>query len=160
MLRKLRLALFVAALPLSAYAEVTPTPQVAAVSKLYEAFAYEAVVDYPVGAGFTDQPKEVLLRYITPELYELIHRDRVCTMTTHEICRLDFVPLWGNQDPSGAVVSFEAGKSRNTVLAQLRFGSSSSKLTYSLVQTKDGWRVDNITYDGRASLKKILGATR
>ena len=160
MLSKLRFALFVAALPLWASAAVTPTPQVAAVSKLYEAFAYEAVVDDPVGPGFIDQPKEVLLRYITPELYELIHRDRVCTSTTHEICRLDFVPLWGNQDPSGTTVSLESGKSRNTVVANLRIGSNSSKLTYSLVQTKDGWRVDNITYDeSHANLKKILRST-
>jgi len=117
------------------------------------------VVDYPVGPGFIDQSKEVLLRYITPELYELIHRDRVCTVTTHEICRLDFVPLWGNQDPSGTTVSFEAGKSRNTVVANLRIGENSSKLTYSLVQTKDGWRVDNIAYgEWHTNLKQILSS--
>ena len=159
MLSKLRFALFAAALPLSAFAAATPSPQVAAVSRLYEAFAYEAVVDYPVGPGFIDQSKEVLLRYITPELYELIHRDRVCTVTTHEICRLDFVPLWGNQDPSGTTVSFEAGKSRNTVVANLRIGENSSKLTYSLVQTKDGWRVDNIAYgEWHTNLKQILSS--
>jgi len=160
MLNKLRLTLLLAAaLPLSAYAAVKPTPQVAAVSKLYEAFAYEAVVDFPVAPGFIDESKEVLLRYITPELYELIHRDRVCTITKHEICRLDFVPLWGNQDPIGTTVSFEPGESRNTVVANLRIGSNSSKLIYSLVQTKDGWRVDNITYEEwHANLKQMLGS--
>lgn len=159
MLSKFRIALFVAALPFSAYAAVIPTPQVAAVSKLYEAFAYEAVVDYPVAPGFIDETKDVLLRYITPELYELIHRDRVCTMSKHEICRLDFLPLWGNQDPAGSEVKFEPGASGNTVVAHMRIGAKSSQLTYTLVQTEAGWRVDNIAYDDwHTSLKKILGS--
>lgn len=158
MLNALRLALLAAAiLPLSVCAAVIPTPQVAAVSKLYEAFAYEAVVDYPVGRGFIDQTKEVLLRYITPELFELIHRDRVCAMTTHEICRLDFAPLWASQDPAGSTVNFEAGPKGNTVIAHVRIGAHSARLTYSLVQTRGGWRIDDIVYDDeRPTLKKIL----
>jgi len=158
MLNTLRLALLAAAmLPLSVYAAVIPTPQVAAVSKLYEAFAYEAVVDYPVGRVFIDQTKEVLLRYITPELYELIHRDRLCAMSTHEICRLDFAPLWASQDPAGSTVNFETGPRGNTVIAHVRAGAHSTKITYSLVQTKGGWRIDDIVYDDeRPTLKKIL----
>jgi len=153
----LRKAILVAALPLAAFAAEPPSPQVAAVIKLYQAFAYEAVVDYPLEPGFIDQPKEVLLRHITPNLYELIHRDRVCTITKHEICRLDFVPLWGNQDPSGSTVNFEAGSTSNAVVAHLRTNSYTSKLTYSLVQTKAEWRVDNIAYDdGRPTLKELL----
>jgi len=155
----LKKALLIATLPLSVHAAEPPSPQVAAVIKLYQAFAYEAVVDYPLEPGFIDQPREVLLRHITPNLYELIHRDRVCTITKHEICRLDFVPLWGNQDPSGTTVNVEAGPISNAVFAHLRAGTHSAKLTYSLVQTKAGWRVDNIAYDdGRATLQGILSA--
>lgn len=159
MLSKFRLSLLAAALPFAANAAAMPTPQVAAVSRLYEAFAYEAVVNYPVAPGFIDESKEVLLRYITPELYELIHRDRLCTMTKHEICRLDFLPLWGNQDPMGTEVAFEAGASANTVIARMRIGANSHQLTYTLVQTNAGWRVDNIAYDEwHTNLKKILGS--
>lgn len=161
MLTTLRLAVLAAALPCaaSAFSAVVPPPQVAAVYELYKTFAFEAVLDMPIGPYFTDQPKEVLLRYITPELYELIHRDRVCTITKHEICRLDFAPLWGNQDPSGTIASFEPGPSNNTVTGTLRIGAHSSQFTYFLVQTKAGWRVDNIVYDeGRPSLKEILGS--
>jgi hypothetical protein len=159
MLIKLPLALLVAMLPFSAYAAVVPPPQVAAVSKLYEAFAYEAVVDYPVAPGFIDESKEVLLRYITPELYELIHRDRVCSMTKHEICRLDFLPLWGNQDPMGTELKIEPGTSGNTVVARMRIGANSSQLVFTLVKTKAGWRVDDIAYDAfHTNLRKILGS--
>lgn len=155
----LKKALLIAALPLTAFAAEPPSPQVAAVIRLYQAFAYEAVVDYPLEPGFIDQPREVLLRYIAPNLYELIHRDRICTITKHEICRLDFVPLWGNQDPSGTTVNVEAGPTSNTVVAHLRTGSHSANLTYSLVPTKAGWRVDNIVYDdGRPPLKDILSS--
>lgn len=159
MLSRVRIALLIAALPLSAFASERPAPQVAAVIKLYQAFAYEAVVDYPLEPVFIDQPKEVLLRFVTPELYELLHRDRVCTMTRHEICCLDFGPLWGNQDPSGSTVNVEAGPRSNAVIAHLRTGSQETRLTYSLVQTKAGWRIDNITYDdGRPTLKDILAS--
>lgn len=157
MMSKLRLALLISMLPPPTLAAEPLSPQIAAVSKLYQAFAYEAVLDSPSAPVFVDQPKEVLLRYVTPKLYELIHRDRVCTMTRHEICRLDFGPLWGNQDPSGTTVQFEVGASNNTVVAHLRIGSNSTRLTYSLVRTAVGWRVDDIAYDdGRPTLREIL----
>jgi len=157
---KLRLSLFVATLGFasSAFTAEIPPQQVALVKSLYKAFAFEAVVDDPMESSFIDQPKEVLLRYITPNLFELIHRDRVCTSTTHEICRLDFAPLWGNQDPAGTTVSFEAGPSSGTVVGHMRIGSQSTRLVYSLVQTRAGWRINDIAYDGGHSLRKILGA--
>lgn len=159
-MNKLRLSFFVATLTFasSAISAEIPPPQVALVSSLYKAFAFEAVLDEPMGPYFIDQPKEVLLRYITPDLFELIHRDRVCTSTTHEICRLDFAPLWGNQDPAGTSVSFKTGPSGDTVVGHMRIGSQSTQLVYSLVQTRAGWRINDITYDNGWTLRKILGA--
>ncbi|MRV76139.1 hypothetical protein GJ700_30970 [Duganella sp. FT92W] len=137
-------------------AEVRP-PQVALVSNLYQTFAYEAVLEAPDARGMIDQPRAVLLRYFTPELAELLLRDRACVAKTREICRLDFLPLWGNQDPDGASVQVGQGASPTSVIASLRFAGTSSRLTYTLIQTTRGWRIADIAYgDGRATLKEIL----
>lgn len=133
------------------------SPQVAAVRNLYRDFAFEARKEY-AGPGFIDQPREVLLRYLTPALTDLLLRDQRCAVTTHEVCRLDFVPLWGSQDPVGASVLVKPGSSANTVVAALHYPSTQTELTFYVAQTRAGWRVQDIAYDGgRSSLKKTLG---
>jgi hypothetical protein len=134
------------------------SPQVAIVTKLYQDFAFEAVLEEPTpeNALFTEQPRQVLLRYFTLKLADLLLRDERCTTTTREICRLDFMPLWGNQDPIGSAVSVQPGTSPDIVIVRLR-SSSSSQITYHLTKTSAGWRIRDIAYEkGRASLKEIL----
>jgi hypothetical protein len=133
------------------------SPQVAIVTMLYHDFAFEAVLENSVAEGFIDQPKKVLIRYLTPQLAELLLRDRRCATTTHEICRLDFVPLWGNQDPSGSTVQVQPGASPDTVVVRLRYSSSTTQLTYHLTQSSSGWKIRDISYgQGQATLAEIL----
>lgn len=133
------------------------SPQIEIITKLYQDFAYEAVLEHSTAQGFIDQPRKVLLRYLTPQLAELLLRDRRCTTTTREICRLDFMPLWGNQDPIGSAVSVQPGVSSDTIIARVRYSSSSYQITYHLRQTSIGWRIRDIAYEqGRATLKEIL----
>lgn len=149
-------ALFSLAIP--AAAEPMP-PQVALVSKLYQDFAFEAVLEEPTTGYvlFSEQPRRVLLRYFTSKLADLLLRDQRCTTTTRDICRLDFMPLWGNQDPIGAGVQVLMGETPDTVNVRLRYPASTSHLTYYLEKTKAGWRVRDIAYEkGRLSLTEIL----
>jgi hypothetical protein len=157
----LRLGVFVGTLKFVAVcsAAVLPSPQVAIVAKLYQDFAFEAVLEEPnsENALFIEQPRKVLLHYFTPKLADLLLRDRRCVTATHEICRLDFAPLWGNQDPIGVGVQVLPGATSDTVNVRLRYPSSTSQLTYHLTKTSAGWRVRDISYgQGRSSLAEIL----
>lgn len=141
------------------YAAQARTPQVALVAKLYKDFAFEAVLDEPsLGVGFLDSPRDVLLSYLTPSLAELIFKDRKCVADTHEICNLDFMPLWDSQDAAGAAVRFLPMSTNDKVKVELRYGSGTRTLIYFLKHTKRGWRIQNIAYEkDRASLLEILG---
>ena len=156
-----RLFVFVAALNFATFCTAAEplSPQVAIVTTLYQDFAFEAVLENSVAEGFIDQPKKVLLRYLTPQLSELLLRDRRCATTTHEICRLDFAPLWGNQDPIGSAVQVQPGATPDTVIARLRYSSSTSQLTYHLTKLSSGWKIRDISYgQGRSTLAEILEA--
>jgi hypothetical protein len=157
----LRHGVFLAMLSLAPACLAAPSisPQVAIVAKLYQDFAFEAVLEEPEpeNALFIDQSRHALLRYLTPKLADLLLRDRKCSETTHEICRLDFAPLWGNQDPVGAGVQVTPGATSETVNVRLRYFSSTSQLTYHLTHTAAGWRISNISYEeGRMTLSEIL----
>lgn len=161
MLAKFRRLLFLTAMSLAApvFSAEIHSPQVTVVRDLYQAFAYEAVLEESAAAGLIEQPRDVLLRYFTPGLADLLLRDQQCTISTHEICRLDFLPLWGSQDPAGATVLVKPGTSVNSVVAVLHYPSTQMELTFYVTQTKAGWRIQDIAYDGgRFSLKETLGS--
>jgi hypothetical protein len=61
------------------------------------------------------------VKYLNPKLMAIIRKDRECTITTHEICKLDWLPLWGNQDPIGATVRVKAASDTNKVNAEARY---------------------------------------
>lgn len=143
------------------FAAVPVSPQVKIVAALYRDFAYEAVLEEPSTQSpvLVEQPRQVLLRYFTPKLVELLLQDRRCVSTSHEICRLDFMPLWGNQDPFGTAVQVLQGSTAEIVNVRLRYPSSAHLLTYHLTQANGEWRIQDISYgDGRSSLAEILGS--
>ena len=154
-----RLFVFAATLNFAATcsaAEPLP-PQVEVITRLYHDFAFEAVLENSTAEGFIDQPKNVLLRYLTPKLADLLLRDRQCASTTHEICRLDFMPLWGNQDPIGSAVQVQPSSSPSSVIVRLRYASSTTQLTFHLTQSSSGWKINDISYGkGRSTLAEIL----
>ncbi len=156
-----RLGTFIVALShaVMCAAVVPQSHQVMIVAKLYQDFAFEAVLEEPLPENtlFIEQPRQVLLQYFTPKLADLLVRDRRCVSETQEICRLDFAPLWGNQDPYGAVVQVLPGATTNTVNVRLRYPSSKSQLTYHVTKTKTGWRIQDIAYgQDRLSLSALL----
>lgn len=134
--------------------------QVKVVANLYRAFAYESVVEEPNGGvGFLDSAAAVQVKYLTPKLMALIRKDRKCTTTTHEICKLDWLPLWDSQDPIGATVKVKATSDTNKVNAEVRYQEEVKTLTYTLRHLDVGWRIDDISYGTtRPTLRETLSA--
>ena len=139
------------------------SPQVAIVRALYERFSAEAVLDSPSPAAeLADQPMSVLSRYFDADLVTLWRQDRACVVRTHEICRLDFLPLWDSQDASGATVAIQPESKPDSVQAIVTYPSNEKHvLRYKLMRTPSGWRIHDIDFSGeRESLRQILGASK
>jgi len=130
------------------------------VADLYRQFAWEAVISTPeLGElGLLDQPKQVLQRYFTPEITELILRDRSAAEKTGEVPRLDFLPLWDSQDPAAVDLRIALGSSPNGVLVTFSRPNSAGpvRISYRLSKLAAGWRIADIEYSGGYSLAKIL----
>ena len=130
------------------------------VARLYRDFAWEAVIDEPLGVSraFADQRRSVLERYFSPNLVSLLLEDRQCVLRTHEICKLDFSPLWASQDPGATELRVVQGALRGWVLVRFRYPSNGEtiKLNYRLVKTRAGPRIADIRYDSGTTLVSIL----
>ncbi len=139
-------------------AAAAPPPPSAIVSRLYGDFSAEAAAQASGAAAFIDQPRSVLLRYLTPTLADLLRRDRRCGAATRSVCKLDFMPLWDSQDAPTGPVRVRAGAGRGMVDVRIGAGAQPRLLRYQLVSTRAGWRICDIAYGpGRATLRQLLG---
>jgi len=138
-----------------------PSAALAAVTKLYQDFAAEAVID-TAELSMPDlfgRPKAAMARYLDDELVALVLADRECSRRTHEVCNLDFAPIWDSQDMVGATVKIAAGKDSSHVQVEVRYAPNGvRRLTYVMVHTPAGWRVHDIEYDSHESLVAMLRA--
>lgn len=149
------IALWFAALGVEAQ---TLSPQVSLVTKLYEDFAFEAVIDSPdlTRLDFVASPRDKLLMYLTPEVTALLLRNRRWEAKTKELSSLDFGPLWGSSDPNGMSVIILKTNKPDVVEVQItrNMGTGQEPNTrsifYVLKPSKVGWRVDDILYPGLA----------
>lgn len=137
------------------------SPSVALVTRLYADFACAAVIDTPSCDSqhdLIDQPGTVLARYFDPPLVRLWVADRACVARTHEICNLDFRPIWASQDPVGTHVSITAGDDSSQVSVEVRhpFYREPRTLQYTLVKTPAGWRIHDIALGSEWSLVALL----
>jgi ABC-type transporter MlaC component len=149
------------AISISSLAAAAPPPGAdAVVSQLYKDFAWEAVPGHADKPGLIDQPRAVLRRYFDDSLTNLILGERACVEQTHEICRLDFSPIWDSQDPAAKGLKVSATKDPGIVNVTFRYPESNElmELSYRMTKTKDGWRIHDITYHSHASLLSILNA--
>ena len=137
---------------------------VALLSRLYTEFAWEATGgdNGPGGHTFSDQSKSALLRYVDSELGTLLLGDAACINRSDAICRLDFAPLWDSQDPDVAEVSFTRTSGHpGTVIAHLRSPTGTETLvTYQMRRTSVGWRIADIEYTAKGSLRNLLGGSK
>jgi len=132
--------------------------QVDVVTKLYKDFAFESVIEEPeAGAGVLSSNPAVQAKYFTPRLSALIREDANCTVKTHEICKLDWLPIWDSQDPIGATVKVLATSKTNKVNVEVRYQQEVKTLTYTLQRIGQGWRIDDISYGtDRLTLRETL----
>lgn len=141
----------------------SPAPSisaVAAVARIYQDYAAEAVIDSPESSieDLFGRPKATLARYLDDALVALVLADRACSRRTEEVCNLDFLPIWDAQDPVGTKVKIAAVKDSSHVSVELRApdGSDLRRLTYRMVKTAAGWRVHDIEYGSHESLVTML----
>jgi hypothetical protein len=140
----------------TAAAAAEPAP-VAAVSRLYREFAWEAVLAQPEAQGLAQQPETVLQHYFTPKLASALAADAACASRRREICRLDFLPLWASQDPSAHELTVvQAGPGLVKVTFVTPSSTRATVLQLKVVPTRGGWRVADIVYPSGPSLAALL----
>ena len=142
------------------HAQASP---VSAVVKLYRDYAWEAVIDEPMAPNLElmGQPRRVLARYFDDSLTTLILADRACAARVHGECRLDFLPIWDGQDPSGsAQMKIAATADPSAVGLTFRHLPSNQavSLSYRMTRTPKGWRIRDIVSARGWSLRGILQA--
>lgn len=119
------------------------------VAGLYHDFAWEAVIDEPNDfPALTQLPRPAFERYLTPDLARLILNDEACMARTHEICKLDFNPVWASQDPGGvSELKVSASAERDAVLVTMRYPDGSvTSLTYRMQLVRGNWRIADILF--------------
>lgn len=104
--------------------------------------------------------KEKLSKYFDSNLTALFLRDDECKNKTQGICNLDFDPIIDAQDLDNKYpVSIEVKRlnyNSQTRCKVIFTNITKRTIFYVLRRTKLGWRVSDITYSNRQSLKKLL----
>ena len=112
------------------------------------------------GAGhvFEKQGRKLQQKFFDQKLAALIWKD-ITETPEGELGNLDFDPLYSAQDMQ--IKNFRVGAStikENTATVPVTFMNFDQRvrLTFSLVNTKQGWKVSNIDYGGGSDLVQIL----
>lgn len=147
-------------------AQSRPNGAVDAVKRLYQDYAWVAVIDDPTPDKLElfQQSGKVLEKYFDKSLVALILRDRRCVIESHGVCRLDFLPMWTGQDPQAAELKVLPTKDPTLVSVTFVYPGDHSRieLSYPLLNTSNGWKIKDIQRVGADawSLKKILESKR
>ena len=130
------------------------------VAQLYKDFAWQAILsennDFIL---LQDENKNVLEKYFSSELTELIIKDARCRGKSGEICSLDFDLLFDSQDSAAYDLKINASK-EGTVEVNFIYPPNNKKinLLFYLQETSRGWRIVDIIYKDKneVSLKQLL----
>lgn len=102
--------------------------------------------------------RESLRKYFDAALTDLFIKDAECQQRTHEICNLDFDPIYDAQDvddkTTGLKISMVKKEPAQFAVTFTNIGTRT--LIYSLTKTGEGWRISDIRYSKGGSLKTIL----
>jgi hypothetical protein len=139
------------------------------VAWLYRDFGCESFFDHYFDNDILiDQPRRVLERYFVPELAMLIQHDRLYAKRAKELGHIDFVFLFGSQDPDG-IGNLRIKKITETNSVSVKYDQNGQhdivEMQFDTVHTKRGWRISDIHYKWRQteissesnfSLRKLL----
>jgi hypothetical protein len=109
----------------------------------------------------SDQPQAILKKYFTPLLAAALRADSKCAADNHDICALEYSPIWGVPDAGVGVLGLklDVGAKPGSVLVHYQAASTGRlvELRYQLVKLPVGWRIADIIYPGGVSLRSDLG---
>lgn len=132
---------------------------VAVVARMYRDYAWEAVVVEPSHKGLIEQPAAVLRRYFHESLVERLLADRESARKSHEIPKLDYLPIWASQDPMAYDLRVRATEREGVVEVEFRRppgDAPAARLRYDLKRSAQGWRIADIRDENGASLYELL----
>ena len=119
--------------------------RLAVVERLYQDYAWETGPGVSKRTPFLNEKSSVLSKYLTKSLSRLLLEDRKCSERTREICKLDFSPIWNSQDPEGTKFRVMSIGPDNAVAVSIVYpGQRSVTLALDVVQTEEGWRINDI----------------
>jgi hypothetical protein len=125
------------------------------VAWLYRDFGWECFIAHSFDEDILiDQPRPILERYFDPKLAERIARDRAFVERTREVGRIDFVLLFGSQDPDGVGnlrISRSPGSNGVKVVYDQNGEQDIMEMRFDVVKTAKGLRIADIHYQPRES---------
>jgi hypothetical protein len=131
------------------------------VERLYRDYAWEAVMSTPGKnvSGLMQESRATLERYFDHTLTDLIVKDSECAVRTHEICNLDFLPIWSGQDPAASDLTVTSTSDPSVVGVQFHHPAATVpiKLTFTLAKSAGGWRITDIKGEDWDLLQVLRG---
>ena len=135
------------------------------IARLYKEYAWEAIFDTAAAPSrnwktLLDEKPEILVRFFDDALTRLIVEDRNCRQRTHEICRLDYEPIWASQDPAATDLRISPGQEPSMIVVAFGYPGDKRALevTYRMSLTRRGWRIADVLGPGGLSLLATLSA--
>jgi hypothetical protein len=142
----------------SAYAADLSSPSekpAEVVVRLYRTFGWECFLKtHSDNDILINQPKTVLERYFVQKLSNMIVRDRAFERKAKELGHIDFVLLFGSQDPDG-ISNLRITKTPGTNTVVVIYDQNGQRdlmeMRFDTVKTNAGWRISDIHYKLRKS---------
>lgn len=130
------------------------------VARLYKDFGWQAFATNEVfGEGLEHQGKEALMRYFSPELAELLVKDRACQRREQGICRLDFDILFDSQDPVVTDLDVKPGSAGKVrVSFKNPVNGQTTNIEFVVARSAGKLKIVDVLYGAEAdrSLKRLL----
>lgn len=131
------------------------------VAHLYKDFGWQAFASQQelFGEGLEWQRKEVLARYFSAQLVELLSKDAACQEKQRGICRLDFDILFDSQDPVVTDLDVQVpAPGKVQVCFKNPVNGETKAIDFMVSQAAGQWRIVDVLYGPKPkrSLKQVL----
>ena len=110
---------------------------------------------------FDGKEKALLLKYFDKKISEAIWKE--LTSNSDEVGNLNFDPLFYSQDvqiTNLQITGPAAVKQKPVITATFSNYGQKTVVKFHMLNTEEGWRVENVVYEDGSDLLKILAAPR